>query len=112
MAWTKAKRSRYPKNWEAIREEVRQRAGDCCEGTPQFPTCRVPNHSIHPVTGRRVVCTVMHLWDMNPMACELENLRFACNRCHLSWDRPHHLAVQRRNRERKKLALQPRLFDD
>ena len=36
-------RKRYPSNWPAIREAVRQRSGDCCEGSPDFPDCRRPN---------------------------------------------------------------------
>lgn len=38
-------KARYPKEWKQISERVRQRAGNRCEGSPDFPTCRVPNHA-------------------------------------------------------------------
>lgn len=106
MPW---KRKRYPANWEAIRERIRARAGDRCEGTPQHPHCRARNHQPHPETGSMVVCTVAHLYDPEPMAVQPSNLAFLCQRCHLSWDRPHHMEKQRLNRLKKKAAIQPPL---
>jgi hypothetical protein len=47
----------YPPNWTEIREAVRQRAGDRCEGSPNYPDCRAINGWPHPVTGTKVVCT-------------------------------------------------------
>lgn len=109
MAWTKAKRALYPKDWESIRARILERSGGCCEGTPQHPLCRAKNHEPHPETGSRVVLTCAHMWDSDPANCDETNLRMLCNRCHLSWDRRHHLAVQKQNREAKRRARQPLL---
>lgn len=105
-------RHRYPATWPEIRRRILARAGNCCEGTLQHPDCRARNHEPHPETGSRVVLTIAHMWDMNPLACEESNLRALCNRCHLSWDRQHHLAKQRRNREARKRRVQPVLFEE
>lgn len=78
-------RSRYPKEWPQIREHIRERAGDKCE------LCGALNHEPHPVTGSRVVCTTMHLNHI-PEDCRDENLRFACQRCHNSYDAKHRAA--------------------
>lgn len=82
-------RSRYPADWHDIRERVRQRSGDCCEGSPMFPECRAVNGVEHPVTGSRVVLTVAHL-DHTPEHCDMTNLRHWCQRCHLTYDAKHH----------------------
>lgn len=37
----------------------------------------------------RIVCTVAHL-DHMPENCDDDNLRFWCQRCHLSYDVKHH----------------------
>jgi uncharacterized protein (DUF779 family) len=82
-------RRRYPPNWREIVAQVRERSGDCCEGSPAFPDCRAPNGEPHPVTGSRVVLTTGHL-DHVPEHCQLENLRHWCQRCHLVYDGKHH----------------------
>lgn len=82
-------RGRYPANWPAIVELVRQRSRDRCEGSPRYPDCRAPNRLPHPVTGSLVVLTVGHL-DHTPENCDLENLRHWCQRCHLTYDVKHH----------------------
>jgi hypothetical protein len=54
----------------------------------------------NPVTGRTVILTVAHL-DHTPANCDPGNLRAMCQRCHLSYDREHHIAnarAKRRNR--------------
>jgi len=95
---------RYPTNWKEVRERIRKRAGDRCE------ECGVPNGA-HRISGReewttdlmqvdiwvccdelkvtKIVCTTMHL-DHQPENCSDENLRFACQRCHLRYDAAHH----------------------
>ena len=50
-------RARYPKDWKAIVEQVRERSGDRCEGSPDFPDCRAQNGRPHPETGSKVVLT-------------------------------------------------------
>jgi hypothetical protein len=123
MPWKKAN---YPKEWPAIRKAIQERAGDRCEW------CGVPNHliivrnKVHPVQwlpwedsletldaeardewGKPVVivCTVAHVHDPSPANVSPKNLAFLCQRCHLNLDREHHLAVQKRNRERRKGQL-------
>lgn len=80
---------RYPKNWKQIATSIRERAGNRCEGSPDFPNCRAENGQQHPETGSRVVLTVAHL-DHTPENCEPENLRAMCQRCHLNYDKHHH----------------------
>ena len=82
-------RARYPKDWKAIVERVRDRSGDLCEGSPAFPDCRAPNGHPHPETGSRVVLTTGHLNHV-PEDCDLPNLKHWCQRCHLVYDREHH----------------------
>lgn len=82
-------KARYPKNWKQIRAEILERAGNCCEGSPDFPDCRVENYSAHPLTGSKVVLTIAHL-DHTPENCEPENLKAWCQRCHLNYDKEHH----------------------
>lgn len=82
-------RARYPKDWAAISRRIRDRAGNRCEGSPDFPDCRAENGAPHPVTGSRVVLTVAHL-DHQPENCADDNLRAWCQRCHLKYDSLHH----------------------
>jgi hypothetical protein len=109
-------RARYPANWPDIVAQVRERSGDCCEGSPAYPDCRVPNGAVgYRTEGRwvqlggsideaglaidaavedgfkvtRIVLTTGHL-DHVPENCELSNLRHWCQRCHLHYDREHH----------------------
>ncbi len=109
-------RARYPKNWKAIVAQVRERSGDCCEGSPAFPDCRVSNGAVgYRVAGvwhqigadveeaglaadaavmdgfkvTRIVLTTGHL-DHTPENCDLSNLKHWCQRCHLAYDAKHH----------------------
>lgn len=80
-------RSRYPRDWKAIAEGIRDRAGSCCEGSPAYPDCRAQNGQPHPVTSSRVVLTVAYL-DHQPENCSPDNLRAWCQRCHNTYDAP------------------------
>jgi hypothetical protein len=82
-------RYRYPSDWKEIVERVRERSGNCCEGSPAYPDCRAANGEPHPVTGSTVVLTTGHL-DHTPENCDLENLMHWCQRCHLTYDAKHH----------------------
>jgi hypothetical protein len=82
-------KARYPRNWREIVEEIRERSGNRCEGSPAFPDCRAPNGKPHPVTGSIVVLTTGHL-DHTPEHNDLSNLRHWCQRCHLVYDAKHH----------------------
>lgn len=100
MPWN---RSLYPPNWEEISLVIRWiRARHRCEW------CGAMEGEAHPVTGSRVVLTVAHLGvpyaDGSPgdpedkADCRPENLAALCQRCHLNYDRAHHLQVQLENR--------------
>lgn len=121
-------RLRYPPNWAAIVEQVRQRSGDRCEGSPAYPDCRAPNGAVgYRIDGRwmqlgesvddageridaahydgfrvvRIVLTTGHL-DHTPENCDLANLRHWCQRCHLHYDRQHHNETAYHTRRRHK----------
>ena len=104
-------RSRYPANWQSIRDAVRARSRDHCEGSPDFPDCRRPNGwLLNKRTGEltddgqiaeaweladgdkvvKIVLTVAHL-DHQPEHNDMANLRHWCQRCHLHYDRHHHM---------------------
>lgn len=78
-------KSRYPRNWPQISKEIRERARNCCEGSPAFPDCDAANGLPHPITGSKVVLTVAHL-DHQPENCDPDNLRAWCQRCHNTYD--------------------------
>lgn len=93
-------KNRYPENWSTrIRPRILKRAGNRCEGSPDFPDCRAANYKPHPETGSRVVLTIAHL-DHVPENCTDENLRAWCQRCHLNYDAKHH-AQSRKTRKEK-----------
>jgi len=98
-------RARYPKDWKQIRAEVLERAGNRCEGSPDFPECRASNGLRHPETGSVVVLTIAHLDHVPENVGEpgaRENLKAWCQRCHLRYDHEHHklnAAETRRSRK-------------
>ena len=115
---------RYPKNSRQIRASSLERAGDRCEGSPDFPDCRVPNGWLrNNDTGEitddglqaeawelvdgdgvtRIVLTVAHL-DHTPENCEPENLKAWCQRCHLNYDKDHHQRNAHQTRRSRKAA--------
>ena len=97
---------RYPgggthsKEWKAIREAVRTRSGDRCEGSPRWPMCEAVNGAPHPETGSKVVLTVAHL-DHDESGSDLTLLRHWCQRCHLVYDAAHHAANAAETRRRR-----------
>ena len=97
-----------PKRRRLIRAEILERANHCCEGSPDYPECRVPNYSEHPDTGSKVVLTIAHL-DHTPENCDRENLRAWCQRCHLNYDAEHHRQNSARTRRSK--SMQPDMVD-
>lgn len=119
-------RSRYPANWKQIVEQVRQRSGDRCEGSPDFPDCNRPNGwLLNKRTGEmtndgslaevweladgdkvvRIVLTTAHL-DHVPENCDLSNLRHWCQRCHLHYDRHHHAQTAYATRKADKHTME------
>ena len=75
----------YPPNWPEISKRIREREGQQCKW------CAAKNGEPHPVTGSKVVLTVAHL-NHEPGDCRDDNLVALCQRCHLNYDREHHLA--------------------
>lgn len=112
MPISREKAKNYPgggihsKEWKTIRALILDRAGDCCEGTPNFPDCRVPNYSTHPDTGGKVILTIAHM-DHDESHGDPERLRALCQRCHNQWDAPFRRAniAARRRRELGNLEL-------
>lgn len=104
-------RRRYPPDWPAISRRIRDRSGGRCEGPLErdadtrgldaMGRCTALNGRPHPVTGSRVVLTVAHINHV-PMDCRPENLAACCQRCHLNYDRPRHVAAARRNRRARR----------
>ncbi len=88
-------RARYPANWQEIRAAILLRAGFKCEGSPQYPDCRIANKSFR--HGVRIVLTIGHL-DHVPENCAPANLRAWCQRCHLCYDAKHHAQTARATR--------------
>lgn len=84
-------RKRYPSNWKDIVQQIKERGGNRCEGSPAYPDCRAENGKPHPVTGSRVVLTVGHL-DHTPENCHPDNLRLWCQKCHNTYDAPQRAA--------------------
>lgn len=84
-------RHRYPKDWQAISRRIRfDRASGKCEW------CGAVHGQPHPKTGSVVVLTVAHL-DHMPENNDDANLAALCQRCHLNYDRPHHISSRRTN---------------
>lgn len=88
---------KYPADWIWIRQGIIERAGNCCEGSPGHPDCRVHNGDIHAETGSRVVLTVAHL-DHDTNNNHPDNLRAWCQRCHLQYDAQHHAETRKKSR--------------
>ncbi|WP_432328880.1 hypothetical protein ACRQ5D_10760 [Mucilaginibacter sp. P25] len=92
----------YPPNWKQIRHRILVRAGDCCE------ECGIVNH-----TRRRsdkpnrhgiyqfsyVVLTIAHLdHDKENWEVTDDRLKALCQRCHLKYDLPRHIANRKYGR--------------
>lgn len=115
--------ARYPKDWKQVRERILARAGNCCEGSPLFPECRIGNGWFrNNTTGEicdpdcgvieawefadgdsvtRIVLTIGHL-DHTPENCDESNLRAWCQRCHLNYDAKHHAQTAHETRRKGK----------
>lgn len=120
---------RYPKNWPEIRRQILERAGHRCE------RCGVKNYAIgyrnevrqfvelaadkdsagmnvecaamEGVKIIRIVLTIAHIHDPNPMNCAPENLQALCQRCHNMLDaqmRSRNAAKSRAKRKAQEAA--------
>lgn len=118
---------RYPPNWPEVRRAILERDGHRCK------FCGVPNGAVgardrngdwrsiaeidnlnsdvgldlfggvYPRTVR-IVLTVAHLVDPNPLACDHLNLAALCQKCHLRHDGKLHARRAAETRRRKKQA--------
>lgn len=101
-------KARYPKDWNAIRRRILERAEHACEfcGVANYSYgFRAGDGSFVPLqnedeafaTGRlppdtkliKIVLTIAHL-DHTPEHNDPANLKALCQRCHLRYDREHH----------------------
>lgn len=117
-------RHRYPRNWREIRAAVLDRASQRCEwcgisngvigrrrpdgSFDEFNGMEIEAAGLDGIRLTRIVLTIAHL-DHTPENCELENLRALCQRCHLEYDKPMHLANSRQTRARRKDEERPLL---
>ncbi|MGG5811435.1 hypothetical protein [Falsiroseomonas sp. CW058] len=98
MPISREDRARYPADWAEISLRIRGgRAGWRCESVIDGRRCDAVDGGRHPITGSRVVLTVGHL-NHTPEDNREDNLRAMCQRCHLAWDREHHLLRRRKKR--------------
>lgn len=102
--------AKYPPNWHTeIRPRILERDGHRCkfcgvangkrghrDGFGDFREC---NPCPSPAHGNqlRIVLTIAHLEDRDPMSCADDNLAALCQRCHLRHDMEQHRTA-RRNR--------------
>ena len=97
-------KNRYPKNWQEIRAKILDRAGHSCE------FCGVKNYEIVFRTYKsgksnltKIILTIAHLHP--PIEnCSDENLKALCQKCHLQYDMPIHIANRRKTLEKRKGA--------
>lgn len=114
--------SEYPPNWKTeIRPAVLKRANNCCE------ECDVPNYAIiwRPIKGKsdwelapegheadamaldgikfsKIILTIAHLdHDKLNHDVALDRLKALCQRCHLVYDKNHHVANRKYGRNHK-----------
>jgi len=81
-------KTQYPPTWREMVARVRERSGDCCEGSPAYPECRAENGKPHPVTGSIVILTTAHIYENDDTQTMLDITRLShnCQRCHLTRD--------------------------
>lgn len=76
----------YPSNWKQIRAQILERAKHHCE------RCGIANYATryNDKTGKnaRIVLTIAHIQNPDPMDCRPENLQALCQRCHNRLDAP------------------------
>lgn len=100
MPITAEKRALYGQDWAATSLRIRQdRAQWRCEfiETDTGERCRAEQGKPHPYTESKVILTVAHL-DHDIGNTADDNLRAACQRCHLRWDAKFHAANAARSR--------------
>ena len=97
---------RYPKEWNKIRKDKLEKAGNKCEGSPSFPNCRAENGKTHPDTGSKTVLQVCHWPDHRPENVSPENIWCWCYRCHNAMDHLHRSKTARLTQTKRKNMMQ------
>jgi hypothetical protein len=100
-----SEKARYPKDWKAISQRIKDRAQGRCECVEEcglHPWGRCVERDRHKAffAKGKIIFTVAHL-DHQPENCADENLKAMCQRCHLRYDRHHHAETARETRARK-----------
>jgi len=123
-------RKRYPKNWNQLAFQIKQKANWCCEQCDR--PCRKPKEDRFDFEDRieatpwgddlyedkydeelgtvflskinRFTLTVAHLNHI-PEDCRPENLKAWCSVCHLKYDAVHHARSAKANRYKKREAV-------
>ena len=88
-----------------LREQALARAGNRCEGSPTYPTCRAIGGQAHPETDKPAT---LHVINVQPGVEALGNKRVMCMRCVLAYDFPAHRTNDWRSR--RKAMLNQELF--
>ena len=108
MPIKKENKSKYPKNWKQISEDIRfNRANNKCE------FCGAINHSYVNKHTRelcakdeydaiRIILTVAHL-DHNPENCDYSNLKALCQKCHNNYDKEHRAETRKETKEKNNI---------
>jgi len=96
--------SEYPKDWSEIRCRILHRAGERRDHKGRIVVearcewCGAENHRLHFETGSMVVLTTAHLdHDKHNHDVKDDRLAALCQRCHLGYDREHHVKRRREN---------------
>lgn len=99
-------RRRYPPDWPQISRRIRERDKWRCRW------CGARNGEPHPDTGAKVVLTVAHIDNPDPMDCRDENLASLCQACHNRHDAPMRAAHARVTRAAKRGGQLPLPLED
>lgn len=92
---------RYSSEWATISASIRFIRAKCqCEWVENGERCKAMHGMPHPITGSKVVLTVMHL-DHNPENNEYGNLLAACQLHHNRYDAKHRAETRRAGRIKK-----------
>lgn len=118
-------RSKYPADWEEVSLHIRNvRAGGRCEcegecglhsTNPGPRRCIEMNGQAAKWAKGSIVLTVAHLnadgaiCQCRPLCSNPQHLKAMCQRCHLRYDHPKHVANARRTRFKRKADRE--LFD-
>lgn len=130
MPWD---RSKYPKNWDQIRTRILDRAKHRCERcgvrnhtfilrikgeswppdgwaeneiAERYATEFIPDRFGDVEKFSKVVLTIAHIHDPNPMNCSDSNLQALCQGCHNTLDAPMRAKNAAKTRARKKREIE------